>query len=136
EAIGEVLISNLEQNRNVFLVRKGRGLKIVSGHEGLDMARDRIELPTRGFSVLLPRLCVPIGHYWYLFKRLTAVSGGRFSRFEHIVAYSSFKAHSKQRAISGQLAFSSTMEGVCSALVQAQKARWIQGLMDRPSLAR
>jgi hypothetical protein len=48
EAIGEVLISNLEQNRNVFLVRKGRGLTIVSGHEGLGVARDRIELPTRG----------------------------------------------------------------------------------------
>jgi site-specific recombinase XerD len=49
EAIG---ISNLEQTRNVFLVRKGRGLKIVNGLEGLDVARDRIELPTRGFSVL------------------------------------------------------------------------------------
>jgi integrase len=54
EAIGGVLISNLEQNRNVFLVRKGRGLKIVSGHAGLDVARDRIELPTRGFLVLFP----------------------------------------------------------------------------------
>src|SRR5262249_42073882 len=41
-------------------------------------------------------MCVSIGRYWYLFKRLTAVSGGRFYRFEHIVAYSSFKAHSKQ----------------------------------------
>src|SRR5262245_43456906 len=41
-------------------------------------------------------LCVTIGRYWYLFKRLTAVSAGRFYRFEHIVSYSSFKAHSKQ----------------------------------------
>src|SRR5262249_18283988 len=44
-------------------------------------------------------MCVSIGRYWYLFKRLTAVSAGRFFRFEHIVTYSSFKAHSKQRAI-------------------------------------
>src|SRR5262245_54927100 len=51
QAIGEVLTPNLERSRNVFLVRKGRGLKIVSDLEGLDMARDRIELPTRGFSV-------------------------------------------------------------------------------------
>jgi site-specific recombinase XerD len=42
----------LEQNRNVFLVRKGRGLKIASEIKDLGVARDRIELPTRGFSVL------------------------------------------------------------------------------------
>src|SRR5262245_9048193 len=35
-----------------------------------------------------------------LFKRLTALPAGPFYRFEHIVAYSSFKAHSKQRAVS------------------------------------
>src|SRR5215475_6430867 len=45
-------------------------------------------------------LCVTIGRYGYLSKRLTAVLAGRFYRFEHIVADSSFKAHSKQRAIS------------------------------------
>ena len=33
----------------------------------------------------VPRLCIAIGRYWYLFKRLTAVSAGRFYRFEHIV---------------------------------------------------
>src|SRR5215813_7014428 len=55
ETIGDVLISsNLEQNRNAFLVRKGRGLKIASKTKELGVARDRIELPTRGFSVLLP----------------------------------------------------------------------------------
>ena len=37
----------------------------------------------------MARLCVTIGRYWYLFKRLTAVSAGRFYRFEHIVTYSS-----------------------------------------------
>ena len=41
-------------------------------------------------------LCVTIGRYWYLFKRLTAVSAGRFYRFEHIATRSSFKAHSRQ----------------------------------------
>src|SRR5215813_10788839 len=45
---------------------------------------------TRIFSPLtVPRLCVPIGRYRYLFKRLAAVSAGRFYRFEHIVSYSS-----------------------------------------------
>jgi hypothetical protein len=34
EAIGTVLPSDLEQNRNVFLVRKGRGLKILSNIGG------------------------------------------------------------------------------------------------------
>jgi hypothetical protein len=58
-AIGEVVTPNLEQNRNVFLVRKGRGLKIVSDIERLGVARDRIELPTRGFSVIM-RLYAPI----------------------------------------------------------------------------
>jgi|SRR5262245_20807275 len=42
-------------------------------------------------------LCVTIGRYWYLFKRLTTVSAGRFYRFEHIATNSSFKALSKQR---------------------------------------
>ena len=55
----------------------------------------------RIFSPLtVPRLCDTIGRYWYLFKRLTAVSAARFYRFEHIDADSSFKALSKQRAIS------------------------------------
>ena len=63
--------------------------------------RNRNSNDTRIFSPLaVAGLCVTIGRYWYLFKRLTAVSAGRFYRFEHIVAYSSFKAHSKQRAIS------------------------------------
>src|SRR5262249_19094475 len=32
-----------------------------------------------------PRLCVTIGRYWYLSKRLTAVLARRFYRFEYIV---------------------------------------------------
>ncbi len=51
QAIGNVQASDLAQNRHIFMVRKGRGLKIVSNIERLEMARDRIELPTRGFSV-------------------------------------------------------------------------------------
>src|SRR5262244_1163190 len=48
---------------------------------------------TRIFSPLtVAVLCVTIGHYMYLFKRLTAVSAGRFYRFEHIGTYSTFKA--------------------------------------------
>src|SRR5262249_17443239 len=51
---------------------------------------------TRIFSPLaVAGLCVSIGRYWYLFKRLTAVSAGRFYRFEHIVAYSSDKVVAK-----------------------------------------
>jgi hypothetical protein len=51
---------------------------------------------TRIFSPLtVARLWVTIGRYWYLFKRLTAVSTGRFYRFEHIVSYSSGKVVAK-----------------------------------------
>src|SRR4030095_5567822 len=51
---------------------------------------------TRIFSPhAVPRLCDTIGHYWYLFKRLTAFSAGRFYRFEHIVSYSSGKVIAK-----------------------------------------
>src|SRR5262249_30898981 len=47
---------------------------------------------TRIFSPLaVAELCVIIDRYWYLFKRLTAVSAGRFYRSEHIVSYSSGK---------------------------------------------
>jgi len=51
---------------------------------------------TRIFSSLAGAgLYDTIGHYMYLFTRLTAVSAGRFYRFEHIVSYSSFKVLSK-----------------------------------------
>ena len=40
-------------------------------------------------------LCVTIGRYWYLFKRLTAVQAGRIYRFEHIVSYTSGKVVAK-----------------------------------------
>jgi hypothetical protein len=51
---------------------------------------------TRTFNPLaVAGLCLTIGRYWYLFKRLTAVSAGRFYRFEHIVTYSSGKVVTK-----------------------------------------
>ena len=51
---------------------------------------------TRIFSPLaVAGLCVTIGRYVYLFERLTAVSAGRFYRFEHIVSYSSGKVVAK-----------------------------------------
>ena len=63
-----------------------------------EMFRNVVGADTRIFSPhTVPRLCVTIGRYWYLFKRLMAVSARRFYRFEHIVADSSFKALSKQR---------------------------------------
>jgi hypothetical protein len=59
------------------------------------VVRDRIT-DTRIFSPhTVARPCVTIGRYWYLFKRLTAVSACRFYRFEHIVAYSSGKVVAK-----------------------------------------
>jgi hypothetical protein len=51
---------------------------------------------TRIFSPLtVSGLCVTIGRYWYLFKRLTPLPAGQFYRFEHIVAYSSGKVVAK-----------------------------------------
>jgi hypothetical protein len=57
------------------------------------------------------------------FESIQAFNAGAvpsFYRFEHIATNSSFKVLSKQGAISIPLAFSSDMEGVCSAHVQAQ----------------
>jgi hypothetical protein len=57
---------------------------------------------TRIFSpLLIAGLSVAIGRYWYLFKRLTAVSAGRFYRFEHIVTYSSGKVVAKSMSPTG-----------------------------------
>ena len=51
---------------------------------------------TRIFSPLaVAGLCVTIGRYVYLSKRLTAVPVGRFYRFVHIVTYSSGKVVGK-----------------------------------------
>ena len=60
--------------------------------------RNRNSNDTRIFSPhTVPRLCVTIGRYLNLFKRLTPVRRLSIYRFEHIVADSSFKALSKQR---------------------------------------
>jgi hypothetical protein len=42
-------------------------------------------------------ICVTIGRYWNLFKRLTAVQAGRFYQFEHIETSSSGKVVAKYR---------------------------------------
>jgi hypothetical protein len=64
--------------------------------EQAEMFRNVVPVDT-GFSVLLPyRDYMSLsGRYWYLFKRLTAVSAGRFYRFVHIVSYSSGKVVAK-----------------------------------------
>src|SRR5262245_44231584 len=68
--------------KRIFIYREG-----IYG-QGQDRTAD-----TRIFSPLaVAGLYVLIGRYWYLFKRLTVVSAGRFYRFEHIDTYSSFKA--------------------------------------------
>jgi hypothetical protein len=70
-----------------------------------------VAFPTRGFSVLLPQRTMSIiGRYWHLFKHLTAVSAGRFYQFEHIVSYSSFKAHQSKESET----LSSTTASSCS----------------------
>src|SRR5262249_43900491 len=72
---------------------------IQSGPFDMLITRTRGQIDTRIFSPLtVPRLCVPIGHYWYLFKRLAAVSDGHCFRFEHIVTYSSGKIVAKKNA--------------------------------------
>ena len=61
-----------------------------------ESGRAGLRADTRIFSpVTVAGLCVTIGRYMYLFKRLTAVSAGRFYRFEHIETYSSGKVIAK-----------------------------------------
>ena len=68
----------------------------ILAHSEMLSNQDATPPDTRIFSPLaVAGLCVPIGRYWYLFKRLTAVSAGRFYRFEHIVTYSSGKVVAK-----------------------------------------
>jgi SOS response associated peptidase (SRAP) len=66
-------------------------------HRDLNQVKGGLNLPgTRIFNpVTVAGLCVTIGRYRYLFKRLTAVPAGRFYRFEHIRADSSGKVVAK-----------------------------------------
>jgi hypothetical protein len=62
----------------------------------LDRSQTTAAPATRIFSPhAVAGLCVTIGPYWYLFKRLTAVSARRFYRFEHIYTDSSGKVVAK-----------------------------------------
>src|SRR5215510_7091602 len=76
---------------------------------------------TRIFSPLtVAGLCVPIGRYMYLFKRLTAVSAGRFYRFVHIVTYSSGKVVAKSAKRS--------LKKICVRILEYQPLRQSPGL--------
>ena len=66
-------------------------IRELNGGQGRSRTAD-----TRIFSpVTVAGLCVTIGRYWYLFKRLTALPASRFYRFEHIETYSSGKVVAK-----------------------------------------
>ena len=70
--------------------------RLATGNERVEIFQKLVGADTRIFSPLaLAGLCVAIGHYWYLFKRLPAVSAGPFYRFEHINTYSSGKVVAK-----------------------------------------
>src|SRR5262245_46310161 len=87
----------------------GGGAHYVNGLSNMDTGAESNQLyncgrslrkkkapATRIFSPLaVARLFVAIGHYWYLFKGLTALPARRFYRFEHIVSYSSGKVVAK-----------------------------------------
>jgi hypothetical protein len=73
----------------------GRSRYLTSGSIRCGQGQNRTG-DTRIFSPhAVAGLCVSIGRYWYLFKRLTAVSAGRCYRFEPIVTYSSGKVVAK-----------------------------------------
>jgi hypothetical protein len=75
---------------------------------------------TRIFSPhTVPRLCVSIGRYLNLFKRLTPVRRLSIYRFEHIVTGNSFKAPSKQR-----LTRESRADAVLGRLAPELEGRW------------
>jgi hypothetical protein len=80
----------------MFLSKKGLAEIVCDvANFGCDQDRNRTADTTIFSPLVVARLWVTIGRYWYLFKRLTAVSAGRFYRFEHIVAYSSDKVVAK-----------------------------------------
>jgi len=56
EATGTVPATNLAQNRNVFLTRQGRGLKIVNVDKGLEITKDRIGPLLRRGNLLQVRI--------------------------------------------------------------------------------
>ena len=76
--------------------QRGQSLQLVESQRERVWPGQNRTADTRIFSPLIvARLCVTIGHYLYLSKRLTPLPAGRFYRFEHIVAYSSGKVVAK-----------------------------------------
>ena len=84
------LVNSLTGNLQKFEL--DRVAKVESLEEIFSEADETSENPS---PLAVAGLCITIGRYWYLFKRLTAVSGGRFYRFEHTVTYSSGKVVAK-----------------------------------------
>ena len=59
QALGALQRFDLAQNRNISFVRKGRGLRMLNEVKRLEVARDGIELPTRGFQfVMVPEYVI------------------------------------------------------------------------------
>src|SRR5262249_62374901 len=75
-----------------YVERQGKRRAATSYHSSshrIEGAHNRIQPDTKIIdSLAVPRLCVPIGHYWYLFKRLTAGFVAWYFRFVKIVVYS------------------------------------------------
>src|SRR5499433_4115857 len=96
----------------------GNNLETNAGGQA-EMFRNVVRGDTRIFSPLaVARLCVTIGRYWYLLNRLTAVSAGRFYRFEHIVSYSSGKVVAKLRSLKGNVPFILSDQGIANTELQ------------------
>jgi len=96
----------LRRGHECFLSEKGPVAEIACDLEDFACGQGQNRTAdTRIFSPhVVAGLCVTIGRYWYLFKRLTAVSAGRFYRFEHIMSYSSGKVVAKSGAVLRQRA--------------------------------
>jgi hypothetical protein len=79
---------------------RGHGAALSCTHLSMDPANRTID--TRIFS---PRavsgLCITIGRYWYLSKRLRAVANPHFDRFEPIETESSGKVMAKSISLQG-----------------------------------
>jgi len=101
-------------------------------------ARYGIKPPdTRIFSPLaVPRLSITIGHQMNEFNSFLPLRSHSIFRFPHIATNSSFKAHSKQRAIARPACcffFDNGRRMFCPGSGAKQAQPRTQGLMDRAS---
>ena len=88
-AVNAVLPANSEQNRNVFLTRMGRGLKIVSDLGGLEYGQGQNRTAdTRIFSPLLYRLsylATSLKKQYCPKEKVSQESGARVADFFHLL---------------------------------------------------